>query len=185
MPNYRRSRVEGSSYFLTLVTHERRPLLQPQRLGACCEKRFAGVRKERPFDVTGIVLLHEHWHLICRLPDGDADADYSGRVSQIKKRFTHSYLAAGGAEGSTTASRRRYRVRGIWEKRFWEHTIRDFRDFVMHLEYIHMNPVKHGLAARPIDWQWSSFGRYVRMGRYAQDWCGSIHLPGTEYIEPW
>jgi len=183
MPNYRRRLVEGGSYFLTLVTHERRPIFQAAPARRMLRQAIACVRAERPFDVRAIVLLHDHLHVIFGLPHGDAD--YSGRISQIKKLFTCSYVAAGGAQGAATASRRRHRLRGVWQKRFWEHTIRDQRDFIMHLEYIHMNPVKHGLAERPIDWPWSSFRRYLRIGWYEEDWCGSLHLPGTEYIEPW
>jgi len=183
MPNYRRSRVEGGSYFLTLVTHERQPIFGAAPARCMLREAIVGVQSERPFDVPGIVLLRDHLHLICHLPDGDAD--YSGRISRIKQRFTHRFLLAGGAEGATTASRARHRVRGVSEKRFWEHTIRDYRDFIMHLEYIHMNPVKHGLVARPIDWPWSSFRQYVQKGWYGEDWCGSVRLPGTEYIEPW
>jgi putative transposase len=129
------------------------------------------------------VLLPDHLHLLCGLPAGDID--YSGRIAQIKKRFTRAFLSAGGAEGAATTSRTRHRVRGVWEKRFWEHTIRDYRDYVLHLEYIHMNPVKHSLAARAFDWPWSSFRRYVRMGWYPEDWSGPLHVPGAEYIEPW
>ena len=140
------------------------------------------VHARRPFQIKGIALLHDHLHVIVQLPAGDSA--YGPRVSQIKKGFTQRYLSAGGKEGATTPSRLRHRVRGVWEKRFWEHTIRDWGDFVLHLEYIHMNPVQHGLVSRPIDWPWSSFRRYVAAGWYAEGWCGSIDLPGRTFTEP-
>lgn len=82
-----------------------------------------------------------------------------------------------------TDSQRRLRRRGIWQVRFWEHIIRDARDFKMHLDYIHLNPVKHGLASRPADWPWSSFHRYVKAGEYEADWLGRADLPeNVEYF---
>jgi len=111
-------------------------------------------------------------------------AYYSTRIAQIKKRFTDGWLAAGGGEGVSSASRRRQRVRGVWEKRFWEHAIRDQGDYVRHVDYIHVNPVKHGLARQPRDWAWSTFHRYVKAGVYDIDWCGNIDEPWTMYMEP-
>ena len=185
MPNYRRSRRDGGSFFLTLVTHQRRPILTTPSSRKILHESIAAVAESRTFELAGIVLIPDHLHIIMRLPEGDSD--YSTRIGMIKTAFTRAYLAGGGSEGQTTESRRRHRVRGVWEKRFWEHTNRDYKDFLFHLEYIHMNPVKHKLVERPIDWPWSSFHRYVKLGWYAPDWCGRIHLPGgTEYyIEPW
>jgi putative transposase len=72
----------------------------------------------------------------------------------------------------------------VWQTRFWEHTIRDARDFAMHLDYIHSNPVKHGMVEWPRDWEWSSFHRYLEAGWYALDWCGHIEIMGMHYTEP-
>lgn len=132
---------------------------------------------ERPWEMTAIVLLPDHLHMIWTLED--LDLDYSVRVSAFKKRFTREWLASGGAEAPVARGQRRHRLRGVWQRRFWEHTIRDARDFKMHLDYIHINPVKHGLARQPKDWSWSSFRRYVQMGEYDEDWCGRVELPGT------
>jgi putative transposase len=117
-----------------------------------------------------------------RLPEGDAD--YSTRVSLLKKRFTERRLSGGGGESSSTPSRRRHRVRGVWQKRFYEHTIRGYRDYKAHLGYIHMNPVKHGLATKPADWPWSTFKKFVSLGEYEDDWAGPLHQPGGIDIEP-
>ncbi len=126
------------------------------------------------------MLLPDHWHALWRLPEGDTD--YSTRVRRIKKIFTRAWLACGEREQAVTASQRRLRRRGIWQARFWEHTIRDAADFKMHLDYIHMNPVNHGLVARPADWPFSSFYRWAAMGEYEADWAGRIGLPlSVEY----
>ena len=95
-----------------------------------------------------------------------------------------AYLASGGTEADGTPSRSRHRLRGVWQKQFWEHTIRDYRDTRRHLDYIHANPVKHGLVDRQRDWQYSTFARFVRLGEYAEDWCGHVKLPGGVDIEP-
>ncbi len=123
-----------------------------------------------------MVLLKDHFHLLCGIPNDDQD--YSTRIRLIKRRFTHAYLRNGGTEGETTQSRERRNVRGIWQKRFYEHTIRNQREYNQHVEYIHMNPVKHGLVSRPTDWPWSSLHRYIRQGLLEPDWFGSADLPG-------
>jgi putative transposase len=102
------------------------------------------------------------------LPDGDSD--FSTRLASMKAQFTHAYLAAGGAEQRRTGSRIGHRSRGVWQRRFWEHAIRDDVDFNHHLDYIHYNPVKHRLATCPHAWPHSTFGRWVRRGGYASDW---------------
>jgi len=132
---------------------------------------------ERPWEMTAIVLLPNHLHMIWTLDE--ADLDYSSRVAAFKKRFTRTWLANGGRESDIAAGQKRHRLRGVWQRRFWEHIIRNARDFKMHLDYIHTNPVKHGLVKLPKDWPWSSFHRYVATGEYDEDWCGRVELPGS------
>jgi putative transposase len=182
MADYLRSRIDGGMYFLTLVTHERARRLTTRNARGLLRRAMAEVQASRPFDLRAVVLLPDHLHMLWRLPEGDAE--YSGRVALIKRHFTRAFLSAGGREGATTASRRRHRVRGVWEKRFWEHAIRDHRDFKRHLDYIHFNPVKHGLVARASDWPWSSFRRYVALSEYELDWPGPTRLAGGGDIEP-
>jgi putative transposase len=129
-----------------------------------------------------MVLLPDHLHFLMALPSGDVD--YSTRIGQIKRTFTAGWLAAGLEEGESCGGRMRQRYRGVWQKRFWEHTIRDARDFAMHLDYIHVNPVKHRLVEWPRDWEWSSFHRYMKAGWYDRDWCGHIEIKGMHYTEP-
>jgi putative transposase len=127
-----------------------------------------------------VVLLPDHLHTIWTLPVGEVD--YPGRWGAIKEAFTRAHLASGGCEGLASSSRRRHRERGVWQRRFWERTVRDEDDFVRCLDYIHWNPVKHGLVARPKDYPWSSFHGYVESGAYDPDW-GSAEVPDVPGAE--
>ena len=182
MPNYRRWKIEGGVYFFTLVTHGRRPVFAAESARALLRKAFEAAQARRPFKLDAIVLLPDHLHMIWRLPDGDSD--FSRRIAAIKYAFTRSYLGTGGMESPPPNGAKRHRNRGVWQKRFYEHCIRDSRDFKRHLDYIHVNPVKHGLVAWPRDWAWSTFHRYFQQGEYERDWCGRFELPGDVYVEP-
>lgn len=163
--------------FLTVVTASRRHIFANDRARELLRTAIQQTAAEHPWDMTAIVLLPDHLHMIWTL--GQNDLDYSVRVAAFKKRFTRAWLASGGAEASVGIGQRRHRLRGVWQRRFWEHIVRDARDFKMHLDYIHTNPVKHGLAARPRDWAWSSFHRHVATGEYQEDWCGRVDLPDS------
>jgi len=127
----------------------------------------------QPVNTLAIVILPDHLHCLWELPPGDTD--YSERWRWIKREFTRDWLAIGGTEVTTPATSQRRR--GVWQRRFWEHMIRDETDLENHFDYIHYNPVKHGLVARPRDWLWSSFHRWVRRGHYQADWgAGAISL---------
>ena len=175
MPDYRRYFVPGATYFFTVVTHERKPFLTTPLARRCLRESMAAVRARRPFELTAIVLLPDHLHALRTLPAGDAA--YSVRWKRIKEEFTQRYLQAGGAEGQRSASRQRRKERGIWQRRFWEHTIHDEDDFERHVDYIHYNPVKHGLVSCPRDWPYSSFHRWVKLGVYTNYWgSGPMHF---------
>ena len=173
MPQYRRTHLEGGSFFFTLVTHNRagflcsddaRPLLH--RVMRECFARW-------PTQMDAIVLLPNHLHTLWTLPAGDSD--YSVRWAWLKKEFTKTWLATGQAEGPVTNGRRHDGRRGVWQPKFWEHTIRDELDLQRHLDYIHYNPVKHGLVSCAADWPWSSFHRWVRQGAYPKNWgCSAM-----------
>jgi len=182
VPNYRRN-YHGQYFFFTLVTAGRAAIFQAAWARRRLAAAMAKTRRQLPWEMTAIVLLPDHLHMFWALTA--PDRDYSRRISSIKRRFTRAYLAEGGMEGTVPAGQRRKRHRGVWQRRFWEHTIRDAGDFRRHLDYIHLNPVKHGLVKRVADWPWSSFHRYVRMGWYKPDWLGRIDLPGSvEYFWP-
>jgi putative transposase len=130
------------------------------------------VGKQRPFAIDAMVILPDHLHAVWTLPPDDAD--YSGRWRSIKAAFvrslhTHGVSLTANAKGEYD----------VWQRRFWEHQIRDERDMARHVDYVHVNPVKHGLAERVLDWPWSTFHRYVRAGTLPADWAGSDETPGT------
>jgi len=158
MPNYRRSYLPGGTYFFTHVTDHRSPFLCTDLARKLLKDVFRETRQRWPFHIDAIVLLPDHLHAIWTLPPGDAD--YSKRWGWLKKEFSKRYVAA----------RRPDKNHGVWQPKFWEHTIRDENDYERHMDYIHYNPVKHGLVRCPRDWHYSSFARWVRLGIYPHDW---------------
>ena len=131
---------------------------------------LADNRTKLPFESIAWVLLPDHLHTIWRLPD--ADSDFSLRWALIKQRVTRICLER-LENTNSTESRMKRREGSIWQRRFWEHTIRDERDLRHHIDYIHYNPVKHGYAAKPADWPYSTFLRFVRSGVYPKDWAST------------
>ena len=164
MPDYRRNRVPGGTYFFTVNLLDRTSSLLVTHIDAL-RNAARGVRTRAPFHADAWAVLPDHMHCIWTLPAGDSD--YSGRWRALKKAFTKSIPA----DEHRSAVRMRRGERGIWQRRFWEHTIRDDRDYANHMDYIHSNPVKHALAAHPADWPFSSFRRSVALGVYPADWC--------------
>jgi putative transposase len=180
MSDYRRWYVRGGTYFFTLVVHERRPIFRTEIARKLLHDAIASEKATRPFTIVAMVLLPDHLHAVWTLPRGDAD--YSLRWQQIKEDFTKNYLAAGGVEGVRNRSRRRKRERGVWQRRFWEHTVRDEFDLERCVDYVHWNPRKHELVRRVRDWPWSTFHRFVELGHYDIDWGGTDPCPG--YNDP-
>ncbi|HEX4610319.1 MAG TPA: transposase [Urbifossiella sp.] len=180
MPNFRRNYVPGGTYFFTLVTHLRRPILTTPLARRCLLKALTVVRGRAPFESVAVVLLPDHLHAVWTLPNGDAD--FSHRWRRIKERFTRSYLAGGGAEAEVSGRRAGRQERGVWQPRFWEHTIRDEDDFERCLAYVHYNPVKHGLVASPREHPWSTFRKFVGRGWYQPDWgAAPVEVSGAEW----
>lgn len=171
MADYRRWRVEGATYFFTVVTAARRPIFaNPEAIKLLRQKFRAGIRKF-PFSIDAIVVLPDHLHSIWTLPQNDGD--FAKRWAWIKKEFTKAWLKESEIAAPTSWSQRRHRYRGVWQRRFWEHLIRDEQDFDRHMDYLHYNPVHHGLVGRVRDWKWSSFDRWVERGVYDRAWgCG-------------
>ena len=164
MTRYRRSKFCGGYYFFTVVTYKRKRFLADDIARDCLRSAWQNVRQNRPFEVTALCLLPDHLHCLWRLPEGDND--YSTRWMLIKKRFTRKYLKAGGYESGQSISREKKRERGIWQRRFWEHQIRDQEDLDKHVDYIHYNPLKHGLVNAVEDWPFSTYHKFVRDGFY-------------------
>jgi putative transposase len=169
MPNYRRAYHPGTTWFFTVVTAHRRPLLANAGAIDALRQSVAVVRRRLPFTIDAWVVLPEHIHAIWTLPDGDAD--FSRRWGRIKTSFTQRC-------GIAHRSGHR-RDAGLWQPRFWEHLIRDEADFATHFDYLHYNPVKHGHVGCMVDWPYSSFHRCVRRGVYASDW-GQTPMPTSD-----
>ena len=169
MLEYRRMDAPGGTFFLTLVTYERTPLFTERANVELLRMIIASVQRERPFVFPGAVILPDHLHFIWELPA--PDTDFSTRVGLLKAGFTKALGDQPATRGRVSVSRRRHRERSVWQRRFWEHTIRDEEDLETHIDYMHHNPVKHGLARCPHAWPYSSFHHWVRAGRYPADWC--------------
>lgn len=169
---YRRARVTGGTYFFTVVTHHRRKFLcEPENIHLL-RRSFWQVMQRYPFWIDAdswceaMVVLPEHLHCVWTLPEGDAD--YSTRWRLIKTRFSRS--CGDGVRGEVSSARRHKKEQAVWQRRFWEHVIRDEEYWARYVEYIHYNPVRHGLFKAPRDWEYSSFHRFVQEGKYDAMW---------------
>lgn len=179
MPNYKRAR-HGNTYFFTVVTYKRSKILCIDSCVNALREIIKEVQAAYPFKIEAFVLLPDHIHCIWKLPDGDMD--YSMRWGLIKKEFTKRVRSVVGTllkynkndftgqAAHPTKSRARHREGMIWQRRFWEHQIKDDNDFRAHCDYVHYNPVKHRLVNAPKDWPHSTFNRYVRDGLYDPQW---------------
>ena len=147
----------------------------PRLMKAIAEQVARAMHVSNLFEIPAIALLPDHLHTLWELPPGDSS--YSMRWRRIKEEFTERFLFEGGEEGLRSGSRELRKERGVWQRRFWEHTVLDEGDFERHCDYIHYNPVKHGLVACPGDWAYSSFQRWVRRDVYPEDWGCSSHDP--------
>ena len=145
MPDYRRNHVPGGTYFFTCVTHQRRPILTSELGRRCLREAILKIKRDHPFELFAIVLLPDHWHSVWILPNGDDR--YPLRWMRIKEEFTERWLYGGGSEIQQSESRKQHRMRGIWQKRYWEHTVRDEADLERCVDYIHWNPRKRQVAA--------------------------------------
>ena len=170
MPQYKRVFAPGGTFFFTVVTHKRAPLLCVASVRKALREAIGLVRKESPFDIDAWVLLPDHLHCIWTLPEGDTG--YSMRWANIKRHVTKVCRELGMGLDGSSPSRTRRKDGGFWQRRFWEHQIRDGDDFNRHMDYIHYNPVKHGQVNRVGDWAWSTFHRHVKRGIYEETWGG-------------
>lgn len=177
MPGYRRYRPAGGTFFFTVKTYQNAPIFGDLQNARLLRQVLRETKAHWPFEVNALVLLPDHLHAIWSLPAGDCD--YSMRWAWLKKEFTRRYLAAGGTERQTSKSRQQNRRRGVWQRRFWEHTIQNEADFDAHFDYIHWNPVKHGYVNSPAAWSHSSFHRWVAAGVYDASWGCREDIPST------
>jgi putative transposase len=164
---YRRAKLEGNIFFFTVVLAERRGDLLVDEIDRL-RRAYRTVKQRRPFETIAICVLPDHVHAVWALPEGDSD--FSTRWNLIKSGFSR-----GLDSRPRSASKVVKREKGIWQRRYWEHAIRDDADLERHVDYVHFNPVKHGHVARVAYWPHSSFHRYVERGQLAADWGGDMH----------
>ena len=154
---YRRARQDGGTYFFTVTAQDWQPLLTQPCILKALSLAVAHVKAKHPFTMTAYVILPDHLHVLWRLPENDDDFSMRWRLI---KHFASRHVPEHGK---------------IWQNRFWEHLVRDEEDYHRHLDYIHINPVKHGLSVRPEDWPHSSFMHYLDKGWYTPGW--GVKLP--------
>ena len=164
MPEYRRHRVPGATYFFTVNLADRKSRLLIEQIPVL-RKVVGRVRFLMPFYIDAWVVLPEHMHCLWTLPEDDSN--FPKRWQAIKTAFSRSIPPA----EALSTSRQARGERGIWQRRYWEHTVRDERDYASHMDYIHFNPVKHGLAESAAEWEFSSFHKCVKQGLYPADWA--------------
>jgi len=167
MPRYLRARIKGGTFFFTVALADRSCDLLVRHIDLL-RHAYSTVQKQLPFETIAICVLPDHLHAVWTLPA--EDADFPMRWSRIKSGFSRGLPAASVRSASNIGKREK----GIWQRRYWEHVVRDERDLEHHIDYIHFNPVKHGLVARVCDWPHSSFHRYVARGTLTSDWGGDV-----------
>ena len=170
MPRYLRSRVPGGTYFFTVALADRSSELLVANIGDLRDA-YVAVQRRRPFETVAVCILPEHLHALWTLPPDDVN--YASRWQQIKRTFSLRCEA-----GPRSASQEAKREKGVWQRRYWEHQIRDARDLARHIDYIHFNPVKHGHVQQVRDWPHSSFHRWVARGDLPPEW-GLAQAPGS------
>jgi putative transposase len=186
LPEYRRIKRAGGTYFFTVATHGRRPILINPEVRQALRKGINQVRQTMPLTIEAWVLLPDHLHTIWTLPKGDAN--YQARWAIIKRAVTKRFLRPVSDESlinvvrkthptftgnKISASRQKRQEGGFWQRRFWEHVIRDEDDFQRHMDYLHFNPVKHGYVKNVADWPYSTFHSLVRRNLYPANWGGN------------
>lgn len=167
MPNYRRMHNAGGCYFFTVNLLNRHPNDLRVRHADTLRNAVRRVQHKWPFKIHGRVVLPDHFHCLIQLPENDSD--YSLRLRMIKTRFS---VALPRVE-SRSANRQNRGESGVWQARFWEHLIRNDHEYSIHMNYIHINPVRHGLVKSVQHWSYSTFYKHVSLGVYPHDWAGT------------
>jgi putative transposase len=176
MTEYRRTYAPGATWFFTVNLARRKGNQLLINHIDVLRHAFRSIKEKHPFRLDAVVILPDHLHCIWTLPPGDPD--FSMRWGLLKGRFSRAI----GKGERISRSRQKRRERGVWQRRFWEHMLRDQEDFNRHVDYIHWNPVKHGCVGRVKDWPYSSFHEYVDCGVYSKDWGsdGVLDIYGGE-----
>jgi len=170
MPDYLRVYRKGACVFFTVVTGKRMRVLTTETTRAALRAAIQTTRQSLPFQINAWVLLPDHLHCVWTLPDNDSD--FSARWSMIKRLTSQTMMKHpdGHPGAPPSASQQKRKESGFWQRRFWDHVIRDEKDYCRHIDYLHWNPVKHGLVGQVRQWPYSSFHRHVAGGLYPLDW---------------
>lgn len=180
MSRYRRDNTFGATWFFTVVTCNRQRILCDEPVRVALRTAIADTRINWPFAIDAWVLLPDHLHCIWTLPPNDGD--FATRWNLIKRRTSRALESSYFSGNLMTASKASRRELTFWQRRYWEHRIRDERDFANHIDYIHYNPVKHGHAKAPLDWPYSSLHRHVANGLYPAAWGGKEPAYSTDGV---
>jgi putative transposase len=166
MRSYRRVLAPNATYFFTINLQNRKSDLLVRKIDVL-RSVFINIQRRHPFYIDAIVILPDHCHIMMTLPEGETN--YSTRISLIKSTFSRKISPT----ETISQSRKNKRERGIWQRRYWEHTIQNSQDYEHHVNYIHFNPVKHGYVPNPSDWKYSSIHRFIKQGILRRDWACS------------
>jgi putative transposase len=167
MSRYRRAKIQGGTYFFTVTLADRSSDLLVRHIDLL-RQSYAAAQELYPFETVAICVMPDHVHAVWTLPP--EDANFPLRWSLIKSKFSRGLPS----KPERTTSKVAKREKGIWQRRYWEHAIRDDADLARHIDYIHFNPVKHGHVSKVCDWPHSSFGRFVSRGLLPADWGGDL-----------
>lgn len=166
MSHYRRAKIEGGTFFFTVALADRSGDLLIREIDRL-RRVYRSVQESHSFETEAICILPDHLHAIWSLPP--TDHDFATRWNLIKAGFSRGLPTAPRSDSKIVR-----REKGIWQRRYWEHAIRNDADLVRHVDYIHFNPVKHGLVSRVCDWPHSSFHQHVKRGLLPADWGGDM-----------
>jgi putative transposase len=181
MSYYRRANGAGGTYFFTVVTYRRRSWLTDNDARQSLRQGIALARRSHPFEIDAWVLLPDHLHCVWTLPPGDAN--FAVRWAIIKRHATRCCGARLHRDDWMSASKNRRHEATLWQRRYWEHQIRNEADFRRHIDYLHWNPVKHGYVDEVAQWPYSTFHRHVRDGVYPMNWGGQFESDGAIFGE--
>jgi len=173
MSQYRRLKYPGATYFFTVVTYQRKKLFHLPEAREMLRNAIQSTRAERPFTIDAWVLMPEHLHTIWQMPDDDND--FSARWAMIKSRFSKQAKLVIPSDEPQSNSRNKRNECQYWQRRFWEHMIRDDKEYEIYMDYTHYNPVKHGYVNQVKDWPYSTFHRCVKQNLYPENW-GSVEI---------
>lgn len=174
---YRRSDVKGATYFLTINLTDRTSDLLIREINLLRDA-FRKTKISYPFNITAMVVMPDHMHILMELPENDND--YPLRIRLIKTHFSKNIPK----KEQINTSRLSKSERGIWQRRYWKHQIKDEKDMNSHIDYIHFNPVKHGYVASPIDWKFSSIHKFIKLEMLPENWgCGVVFIEDREFGE--